>query len=132
MYDIITLHNFFCGIECIGHSFTNRSFCIFEMPAWIRTQRAALASRRATNLAPISPPNLPKNISSPSTNTYAILYENTALKYMCHLSFITLFVRTCTVTYCVGKSDDSEAPVSLTYMYGGTHCKVSTRTISLC
>jgi hypothetical protein len=42
---------FFGGLECVGHSFTYVAHFVFLRDVWIRTQRAAVASRRATNLA---------------------------------------------------------------------------------
>ncbi len=42
---------FFGGLECIGHSFAYVVDLVFLKDVWIRTQRAAVASRRATNLA---------------------------------------------------------------------------------
>jgi hypothetical protein len=47
--------NFFCifleGLECVGHSFTYVAYSVFLSDVWIRTQRAAIAVRRATNLS---------------------------------------------------------------------------------
>jgi hypothetical protein len=37
--------------ECFGHSFAHVAHFVFLRDDWIRTQRAALARRRATNLA---------------------------------------------------------------------------------
>jgi hypothetical protein len=42
---------FFGGLECVGHSFAYVFHVVFLRDVWIQTQRAALASRRATNLA---------------------------------------------------------------------------------
>jgi hypothetical protein len=42
---------FFGGLECVGPSFSYVAHFVFLRDVWIRTQRAALASRRATNLA---------------------------------------------------------------------------------
>ncbi len=42
---------FFAGLECVGHSFAYVAHFVFLRDVWIRTQRAAVASRRATNLA---------------------------------------------------------------------------------
>jgi hypothetical protein len=47
---------FFGGLECVGHSFAYVAYFVFLRDVWIRTQRAAVASRRATNLA-INLPN---------------------------------------------------------------------------
>ncbi len=41
---------FFGGLECVGHSFAYVAH-LFLRDVWIRTQRASIASRRATNLA---------------------------------------------------------------------------------
>ncbi len=43
--------NCFCGLECVGHSFAYVAHFGFFSDVWILTQRAAVASRRATNLA---------------------------------------------------------------------------------
>jgi hypothetical protein len=42
---------FFGELECVGHSFVYVAHFVFFIYVWIRTQRAAVASRRATNLA---------------------------------------------------------------------------------
>jgi hypothetical protein len=42
---------FFGGLVCVGRSFVNVAHFVFLRDVWIRTQRAAIASRRATNLA---------------------------------------------------------------------------------
>jgi hypothetical protein len=42
---------FFCGLECVVHSFAYVTHFVFLKDVWIRTQRAAVASRRAANLA---------------------------------------------------------------------------------
>ncbi len=42
---------FFGGLECVGHSLAYVALFVFLRDFWIRTQRAAVASRRATNLA---------------------------------------------------------------------------------
>jgi hypothetical protein len=42
---------FFGGLECVGHSFANVAYFVFLGDVWIRTQRAAVASRCAANLA---------------------------------------------------------------------------------
>ncbi len=41
---------FFCGLEWVGHSFAYFAHFVFLRDIWIRTQRAAVASRRATTL----------------------------------------------------------------------------------
>ncbi len=41
----------FGGLECVGHSFAYVAHFVFFRDVWIRTQKAAVASRRATNLA---------------------------------------------------------------------------------
>ncbi len=45
---------FFCilfsGLECVGHSFAYVVHFVFLGDVWIRTQKAAIASWRATNL----------------------------------------------------------------------------------
>jgi hypothetical protein len=45
----------FDGLECVGHSFAYVAHLVFLGDVWIRTQRAAVASRCATNLATPSP-----------------------------------------------------------------------------
>ncbi len=42
---------FFGGLEQVGHSFAYVAHFVFLRDVWIRTQRAAVASRGATNLA---------------------------------------------------------------------------------
>ncbi len=42
---------FFSGLECVGHSFARVAQFVFLTDVWIRTQRAPVASKRATNLA---------------------------------------------------------------------------------
>jgi hypothetical protein len=42
---------FFGGLECVGHSFAYVAHLRFLRDVWIRTQSAAVASWRATNLA---------------------------------------------------------------------------------
>jgi hypothetical protein len=42
---------FFGGLEFVGHSFANFAHFVFLRDVWIRTQRAAVTSRRTTNLA---------------------------------------------------------------------------------
>ena len=42
---------FFGGLECVGHSFAYVAHFVFMKDVCIRTQRAAVASRLATNLA---------------------------------------------------------------------------------
>ncbi len=41
----------FCGLECVSHTFVNVGHFVFLRDVLSRTQRAAVASRRATNLA---------------------------------------------------------------------------------
>ncbi len=45
---------FFGRLECVGYSFAYVAHFVFLRDVWIRTQRAAVARRRATNLTPIS------------------------------------------------------------------------------
>ncbi len=42
---------FFGGLECVGHSFAYVAHFVFLGDVWIRTQRAAVASKGASNLA---------------------------------------------------------------------------------
>jgi hypothetical protein len=49
----LTIHSeaeFFGGQECTGHPFAYVAHLVFFRDVWIRTQKAAAASRRATNL----------------------------------------------------------------------------------
>jgi hypothetical protein len=48
------LYIFFGGLECVGLSFACVAYFVFLGDVWIRTQTAAVASRRATNLPPLS------------------------------------------------------------------------------
>jgi hypothetical protein len=41
----------FGGLECVGHSFAYVAHFVFLGDVWIGTQRAAVASKWATNLA---------------------------------------------------------------------------------
>ncbi len=41
----------FSGLECVGYSFAYVAHFVLLRDVWIRTQRTAVASRRATNLA---------------------------------------------------------------------------------
>jgi hypothetical protein len=43
--------NFFGRLECVGHSFTYVAHFVFLRDVWILSQRAAVAGRRANNLA---------------------------------------------------------------------------------
>ncbi len=42
---------FFGGLECVGHSFAYVALLVVLRDVWIQTQSAAVAIRRATNLA---------------------------------------------------------------------------------
>jgi hypothetical protein len=42
---------FLGGLESVGHSFAFVAYFVFSRDVWIRTQRAAVASMRATKLA---------------------------------------------------------------------------------
>jgi hypothetical protein len=42
---------FFSGLECVGHSFAYVAHLRFLRDVWIRTQSAAVANWRATDLA---------------------------------------------------------------------------------
>ena len=47
-----TFFNIFSsGLKCVGYTFAYVVHFIFLSDVWIRTQRAAVANRRATNLA---------------------------------------------------------------------------------
>ncbi len=75
-------------LECVGHSFAFVGHFVFLRDAWIRTQRAAVGSRRAINLAthlkPTQPPiytNLSihlAQLSHPSPPTYPSISPNLA------------------------------------------------------
>jgi hypothetical protein len=45
---------FFGGLECIGHYFACRPFCVFERSPDSNPESCAVASRRATDLATAS------------------------------------------------------------------------------
>jgi hypothetical protein len=45
------LYIYFGGLECVGHSIAYVIHFVFLGDVWIRTHRAAVASRRTTNLA---------------------------------------------------------------------------------
>jgi hypothetical protein len=47
----VFLYFFFRGLECVGHSLVYVAHSVFLRDVWVRTQRAAVASRRATNLS---------------------------------------------------------------------------------
>jgi hypothetical protein len=49
---------YFFGLECVGHSFAYVAHFVFLRDVCIRTHRASVSSRRATNLA-THLPNLP-------------------------------------------------------------------------
>ncbi len=55
---------FFGGLECFCHSFAYVVHFVFLRDVWFRTQRAAVASRRAINLATYHP-----ELSHPSPGT---------------------------------------------------------------
>ncbi len=42
---------FFCGLECVGHSFASVAHFVYLRDVWIRTQKAVVTSRGAINLA---------------------------------------------------------------------------------
>jgi hypothetical protein len=58
----------FSGLEFVGHSFAYFANVVFLEDVWIRTQRAAVGSRRGTNLATHLPTNLathlPNNLAT--------------------------------------------------------------------
>ncbi len=69
-----TIHNsqmyryiFLAGLECVGHSFAYVAHFVFLRDVWIRTQRVAVASRRATNLA-THLPNLATHLPNLATH----------------------------------------------------------------
>ncbi len=69
----ISIFLFFGGLKFVGHSFEYIAHFVFLRDAWIRTQRAAVAARRATNLA-THLPNLathphPPQLSHPHPST---------------------------------------------------------------
>jgi hypothetical protein len=51
MFDSHFLYFLLGGLECNGISFVYVAHFVFLRDVWIRTQRAAVASRRDTNLA---------------------------------------------------------------------------------
>jgi hypothetical protein len=66
----------FGGLECVTHSFAYVAYFVFLRDVWIRTQRAGVASRCATNLAAhlrnlaTHLPNLATNLSNLTTHCY--------------------------------------------------------------
>jgi hypothetical protein len=46
---------FFGVLECVGHTFAHVAHLIFLRDVWIKTLRAAVASRRSTDLATHDP-----------------------------------------------------------------------------
>jgi hypothetical protein len=47
--------HFFGGMECVGHPYAYVAHFVFLRDVWIRTQTAAIASRRTTTVT--KPPN---------------------------------------------------------------------------
>jgi hypothetical protein len=69
---------FFCGLECAGHSFAHVAHFAYLRDVCFRTQRAAVASRCATNLATFSlnlATHLPQ-LSHPSPKRVYLLIDN--------------------------------------------------------
>jgi hypothetical protein len=58
---------FFGGLECVGHSFAYVAHFVFSGDVWIRIQRAAVASGRATNVAAHLPSPWSKLVSKKIT-----------------------------------------------------------------
>jgi hypothetical protein len=56
---------FFGGLECVGHSFAYVAHLWFSRDVWIRTQSAAVAIWRATDLA--THPSVLATATHPST-----------------------------------------------------------------
>ncbi len=73
----IFLSIFFGGLEIVGHSVAHVAhFLIFFRDVWIRTQNAAVASRRAANLAT----HLSNRLSKTKTIPYSLLEPHTRLE----------------------------------------------------
>jgi hypothetical protein len=66
LYTLVFFVYFFGGLECVGHSFAYIAHFLFLGDIWIRTQRATIASRCATNLATHRHTNLASGHPSPS------------------------------------------------------------------
>jgi hypothetical protein len=71
-------YNFFVDffiwlLECVGHSFAYVAHFLFLRDVLIRTQRVAVASRRATNLATISLTKPPISLLSHLSPLYNII-----------------------------------------------------------
>jgi hypothetical protein len=66
-YDILFFVYFFGGLQCVGHSFAYVAHFVLLRDVWIRTQGAAVASRRATNLATHLPSYDIRNVFECST-----------------------------------------------------------------
>ncbi len=58
---------YFGGLECVGQSFDYVAHFVFLRDVWIRTQTAAVASRRATSLVNHLP-NLATHLSNLATH----------------------------------------------------------------
>jgi hypothetical protein len=69
---------FLGGLECVGHSFAKVAYFVFLRDVWILTQRASVASRRATNLAtPL--PKLATHLPEGSWEKYNFAITNSPL-----------------------------------------------------
>ncbi len=105
------MYIFFAGLEYVGHSFAYVAHFVFLRDVWIRTQCAAVASRRATNLATHFPnlashiPNLASHLPNLDTHlpdlaahlpnlathlpvTFTFLYRFTLTRFTMMLSFL--------------------------------------------
>ena len=81
MIKIVLFFNFFIffgGLECVGHSFAYVEPLVFLRDVWIRTKRAAVASRRATNLA-IPPTTWP--VATHPPKKYKLIFGSKAGLY---------------------------------------------------
>jgi hypothetical protein len=77
------LYYFFGGLECVGHFFAYVAHFVFLRNVCIRTQRAAVASKRATNLATHLPdPNVVNHIISKTTMIRDFLNYEIVILYL--------------------------------------------------
>ncbi len=73
---------FFGRLKCVGHSFAYVAHFLFLRYVWIRTQRAAVASRCATNL-PLRILNIELGLFSLSTGPLVNAASGSSLTFFC-------------------------------------------------
>jgi hypothetical protein len=72
---------FFGGLECVGQSFAHVAHFVFLRDVWIRTQRAAVASKRTTTLATYLPRKMGSYWLSLTIVNVNLLGRSTATPY---------------------------------------------------